>query len=344
MIESLTAEQIAKFPEYVERWTAIGLSTAPADRPAAELAIYGIYTSARLTPPSKILWCESPLAFMTAIKNEKITRINVWENVWNNVWDNVRQNVWSNVWHNVLHNVRHNVFQNIWHYDFISNEIAYLAFYQYCHDVLGLAEQTKSLRDFWELAQISGGAVFYRDECFILERPNILKLDTRGRLHCEGGPAMAYCDGFAIYAIHGVRIPTWIIEQPDRLSINTIDLEMNSEIQRVMIERFGWERYASECGAIVLDHSERWGTLYQRTSLSGVPVLFVHVTNRTAEPDGSFRQYILPVHHQCRPLPDPANPNGRLGEQQVLTALNAVASTFGLTGEEYGKLKLKNES
>ena len=68
------------------------------------------------------------------------------------------------------------------------------------------------------------------------------------------------------------------------------------------------------------------------------------MTNRTAEPDGSFRQYILPVHHECRPLPDPANPNGRFGNTQKRTALNAVASTFGLTGEEYGELKLENES
>ena len=35
-IEKLTPEQIARFPEFVERWTNIGLSTAPADRPRAE--------------------------------------------------------------------------------------------------------------------------------------------------------------------------------------------------------------------------------------------------------------------------------------------------------------------
>lgn len=32
-INSLTPEQIARFPEFVKRWTDIGLCTDPADRP-----------------------------------------------------------------------------------------------------------------------------------------------------------------------------------------------------------------------------------------------------------------------------------------------------------------------
>jgi hypothetical protein len=39
LIEKLTDEQIARFPEFVERWTKIGLCTDPADRPRVEAAI-----------------------------------------------------------------------------------------------------------------------------------------------------------------------------------------------------------------------------------------------------------------------------------------------------------------
>jgi len=278
MTKSLTTEQIARFPEYVERWTAIGLSTAPADRPAAERAINGIYKNHGLAPLSRIMWCESPQAFMMAIKNKKNHQDNVYQNVYQNVWENVgqnvlqnvwqnvSQNVWQNVWENVLdnvsqnvlHNVYQNVYQNVWQnvwdnvrhnvgqHDLSPYQIASLAFYQYCHDVLGMTDETKHLSDFWELAQTAGGVAFFKDVCFVVERPNILKLDTRGRLHCETGPAMAYPDRWGIYAINGVIIPAWIMEQPDRLSIKAIDQERNSEIQRIMIERFGWERYASD--------------------------------------------------------------------------------------------------
>ncbi len=57
-IEKLTA----KFPEYVQRWTAIGLSTEPACRDKAEAAIRDAYAVAGLKPPRKIVWCGSPLS------------------------------------------------------------------------------------------------------------------------------------------------------------------------------------------------------------------------------------------------------------------------------------------
>jgi hypothetical protein len=50
------------------------------------------------------------------------------------------------------------------------------------------------------------------------------------------------------------------------------------------------------------------------------------VINRSAEPDGSFRRYILPVDSELRPIPDPAEEGVDFGDSQTLTALNAVAS------------------
>jgi hypothetical protein len=61
-IESLTARQEARFTEFVAAWTQVGLSTAPADRPGAEVAIAGMYRCAGVAPPGKIVWCGSPLS------------------------------------------------------------------------------------------------------------------------------------------------------------------------------------------------------------------------------------------------------------------------------------------
>jgi len=96
-----------------------------------------------------------------------------------------------------------------------------------------------------------------------------------------------------------------------------------------MIERFGWDRYAAECGAQIIDHDERWGTLFGRNGQA----LFLRVVNGSPEPDGSFRNYVLPVGPGCEPLPEEGETE--LGEPQELTALNAVASTYGLTGKQY---------
>ena len=62
MITTLTDTQIARFPEFIEKWTEHGLCTQPADRRKAEQGIRRAYETAHLTPPLKIVWTTSPLA------------------------------------------------------------------------------------------------------------------------------------------------------------------------------------------------------------------------------------------------------------------------------------------
>ena len=59
-IKKLTVAQEARFSEYVKKWTAIGLSTEPANRAMAEDAIARIYKPLGTVP--KIVWCTSPMA------------------------------------------------------------------------------------------------------------------------------------------------------------------------------------------------------------------------------------------------------------------------------------------
>ena len=61
MITELTQEQKACFPEFIDKWTRIGLSTEPANRPEAEAGVVEAYRVAGLAAP-KIVWCTSPLA------------------------------------------------------------------------------------------------------------------------------------------------------------------------------------------------------------------------------------------------------------------------------------------
>jgi hypothetical protein len=57
----------------------------------------------------------------------------------------------------------------------------------------------------------------------------------------------------------------------------------------------------------------------------------VKVINSSCESDGTRKTYWLRVDPECRPMLG----GERFGERQVLTPRNAVASTFGLRGEEY---------
>jgi hypothetical protein len=54
-----TKEQEAKIPEYIEKYTKIGLSTTPCNRQAAEKAVTDSYIYQKLPPP-RFEWYDSP--------------------------------------------------------------------------------------------------------------------------------------------------------------------------------------------------------------------------------------------------------------------------------------------
>ena len=59
---TLTPEQEALLPVVRDEWIAHGLSTTPADRPAAERGVYDAYRAAGLEPPRSFIWLGSPMA------------------------------------------------------------------------------------------------------------------------------------------------------------------------------------------------------------------------------------------------------------------------------------------
>lgn len=173
----------------------------------------------------------------------------------------------------------------------------------------------------------------YEGFVFCSERPTILNVDERGRLHSLREPAMAFADGYKLYSSHGVRLPEWIVEQPELITVEKIDAEANAEVRRVMIERFGMQRYVTESGAVSLDKSE-WGELLKRDLVNDEPIVVVSVLNSTPEPDGTIKRYMLRVQPELRPMLS----DGTLGAPQKMTALNAIASTFGKRGEDYSRM------
>jgi hypothetical protein len=134
------------------------------------------------------------------------------------------------------------------------HDASWLGFYEYFRDACGLSEQTQKLCGLWKVSQSAGWWLPHQKTCWISERHNLLNRDETGRLHCENGPALAYPDGWQIFAWHGVRLEdSAIILSPESQSIEQINGENNEEVKRVRIERFGWERYLRESNASVAD-------------------------------------------------------------------------------------------
>jgi hypothetical protein len=135
-----------------------------------------------------------------------------------------------------------------------------------------------------------------------------------------------------------VRVARQVVEAPETLTVKQILGEPNTEVRRVMIERFGAERLIAEAEAELLDevHEPPFpglidAKLYRVPVADDEPLVMVRCRNSTREPDGSFKPYWLRVHPECRPLLR----DGSFGAPQELTALNALASTWGERGETY---------
>jgi len=180
----------------------------------------------------------------------------------------------------------------------------------------------------WETAAIRGGPrIMHPDFCMVSDRPERLTVDERNRPHCSDGPFCRWRDGSALYAVHGVYTPAWIVERPQDITVVSIEAEQNAEVKRVMIERFGHGRYITEA-KIKPVHTDDFGTLYRREADEFTVVRVVDVVRND---DGTEKVHYLPVHPELRPM----LADGDLGEPQKMTARNAVASSFGMTGAQY---------
>ena len=89
--------------------------------------------------------------------------------------------------------------------------------------------------------------------CWISERHCVVKKDDEKRIHCEDGPAIAYPDGWGIYAWHGVIIPAgWIIDRT--LLTPEIALgQSNTEQRRAACEILGWSSILTRLSARTID-------------------------------------------------------------------------------------------
>ena len=169
----------------------------------------------------------------------------------------------------------------------------------------------------------------------LCDRPDQIELDNRGRLHCETGPAVRYPDGWGVYAIHGVRVPEYVIVRPYEITIEDIETETNQEIMRIKIKCYGAMRYMLDSGAKLV-HADEYGELYRKDRPDLPPMLMVKVINGTPDVDGGRKEYWLRVHPQLQPmLRRDEGGQPRYGRPQEFTAKAAVASTYGMTAEEY---------
>lgn len=193
----------------------------------------------------------------------------------------------------------------------------FLALPDFLASEMGLELETQRLKGLIAIARTAGGFLPHRKFCWLYERVAALVLNDRGIPHNESGPCISFEDGWEIYALNGIVVDKRLIMEPHTISMDEIEKEDNLELRRILISRFGEERFITESGAKVRDEDPGFGILYVKNMPGDEPIAMVKVTNSTACPDGSFKSYFIRV------------------PPEISTARQAVAWTFSMDESEY---------
>ena len=305
----LTTEQIARMPEFVEKWTRIALSTEPGDASVAEECIAAIYASIGEARPH-VVWLGSPMTAAAAGAQSRDTplirgsrgRANVWHSMQlillryllprvTDGWDLrseemhatgsdpglpvpffpatlrslSRLGVGTEDWwarsgrlrtvsDRVSRLVRERVSSAyLQHGEHAQQEADALARCDHYRNACGLEEETEPLVPLMLLAQHATSWIMLESACFLSHKPTRIRVNHSG-LHCDGGPAALYPDGWAVWALNGVGVPQWLAEQraedidPSRL----VEIE-NAEVRREFVRKVGLERILYKMKARILD-------------------------------------------------------------------------------------------
>lgn len=333
-------------------WRAVAAATGAGDRGRAEAGVRLAYRQAGLREPERIVWARSPLeavrllsgttadggealpktgaSVRDAVRNRAVAaerdRLHtlLGPTGWSDHWRATGADLWETT-RPLVDRVRTGIVEALAAADRKEETRIRLLLLDAVpgqHDAAWLCalDAAPGLDGLTEVARTAGWWWPYEHVAVVTERPVELHRDEAGRLDRGDGPALAYADGFALYAWRGLPVPGEFLDRLGALTPERIRTEENAELRRVMLEYYGYDRYLEESGAKPV-HRDETGVLW-RTALPGdEDVVMVEVVNSTPEPDGTSRTYWLRV------------------PPTTTTAREGVAWTFGLSAEAYEPLR-----
>jgi len=221
----------------------------------------------------------------------------------------------------------------------------WLAYYRFAVDigVKVTEQQERRLALMERMARAAFMAFSWSGVTILVQHPSVARFDSQRRLHRVDGPALAWPDGYAVYAVHGIRLT------PERgaamasgaLTASDIRDDPNAEVRRVLVGAYNKGdsgRYLRDIGATVIhsdvDQLGQPRRLLRIEQPDDEPYVAIEVTNSTPEPDGTRKLYTFRTHPELRPLPG-MGARHLSPQPQEMTCHNAIASTYGYYGHEY---------
>lgn len=272
-IEEFTTVQEEQIEQHYQLWLTTSYVTQPTDKTVLQGALDRLYAVYQLVPPVLEI-CSNPLEVIRQAARYGDSR----------PIHEIRSDLMFGPWE----------FYWLWHYKFG----------QTLRPDLYDEDDSREMDAWLAVAEHGHVGLFYEEAVLMSERPLRVCVDLEGRLHSEDGPALAYRDGAKdkvdLYVWHGVNVPDNVILSPNTITIEMINAERNTEVRRVLMERYGWSRYLKDAGGTVIDeYADQLGQpvrLWKRDlGQNQRPLVMLELVNSTPEPDGTLKQYMFGV-------------------------------------------------
>lgn len=232
-IESLTPEQEALIPSYVEKWIRIGTDTKNESSKVVLEIVKDFRKLISLNADVPLVMAKNPL--------ESWIKCCLWE---------------MGVTLEDLEKETQKVFDRTSDYSipqaslpYNTNLLSYVfSFYDYMFSAVGV-EIDKKLRkkyDTWERTSKLFAIYPLEKLTVVCEKPTAVKLNQDNLLHCDGGPALAF-DGpgdFRIYALNGVKVSEYLAVTPaEELDLQEYMKERNADVKAEFLRKAGVEKF-----------------------------------------------------------------------------------------------------
>jgi len=125
------------------------------------------------------------------------------------------------------------------------------------YDSFGLLQNKGDERLSRYMAFLKSGVLlssFFSRVAVIFRRPTRIMLNSQGWLHCNGGGAIEWHDGFRQYYLNGVRVPEEVaLPRSVDLDPAMVLKETNAGVRREIVRKIGIERVVQKLGGEIID-------------------------------------------------------------------------------------------
>lgn len=311
MIEiTLSQEQEKILPEYMAKYKTTTCSTKEITLQEVTNIVSNLYQNLGKKPPKQVYLVNNPTEALN--KYQELT----------NCTDEEREN------------------EKV-HLEFGSFDSGWIGLYKFLYEKAGV-KKLKQIVDYEKILNI-GWCLFYEECAIVSKKPKEIHVNEKNQFHRTDGPAIIY-EGLKYYSVRGVDMTDYgkYIEDHSLITAELIINNKNQEIRAVLLELMGLEKFIEQAGATLIHQEDFRGSPVQlyRIELktekkefrnTDIVIEGVLVTNKTKEPDNTYKKYFITVQPNI-----------------YHDAVEALASTFiksdgnCLTKEEYKMLEFES--